>query len=29
VADLYFDDLSWTVRYLVVDTGTWLPAARC
>jgi hypothetical protein len=25
VRDLYFDDLSWTVRYLVVDTGTWLP----
>ena len=22
--DVYFDDLSWTVRYLVVDTGTWL-----
>jgi hypothetical protein len=25
VRDLYFDDLSWTVRYLVVDTGSWLP----
>lgn len=25
VHDLYFDDLSWTVRYLVVDTGNWLP----
>jgi len=25
VHDLYFDDLSWTVRYLVVDTGDWLP----
>jgi uncharacterized protein YrrD len=25
VQDLYFDDRSWTVRYLVVDTGTWLP----
>ncbi|HEV7368218.1 PRC-barrel domain-containing protein [Arenibaculum sp.] len=25
VRDLYFDDTSWTVRYLVVDTGTWLP----
>ena len=24
VEDVYFDDLSWTVRYLVVDTGTWL-----
>jgi len=25
VRDLYFDDLSWAVRYLVVDTGSWLP----
>jgi hypothetical protein len=25
VHDLYFDDLSWTVRYLVVDTGGFLP----
>jgi uncharacterized protein YrrD len=25
VQDLYFDDHTWTVRYLVVDTGTWLP----
>jgi hypothetical protein len=25
VRDLYFDDLSWAVRYLVVDTGGWLP----
>jgi uncharacterized protein YrrD len=24
VRDLYFDDESWTVRYLVVDTGGWL-----
>jgi sporulation protein YlmC with PRC-barrel domain len=24
VDDLYFDDESWTVRYLVVDTGGWL-----
>jgi hypothetical protein len=28
VDDLYFDDESWTVRYLVVDTGTWLPGRR-
>ena len=28
VADLYFDDLSWTIRYLVVDTGTWLPGRQ-
>jgi hypothetical protein len=26
--DLYFDDLTWTVRYLVVDTGAWLPGRR-
>lgn len=24
VADLYFDDEDWTVRYLVADTGHWL-----
>ena len=24
VKDFYFDDKSWAVRYLVVDTGTWL-----
>jgi hypothetical protein len=24
VKDLYFDDLNWTVRYLVVETGSWL-----
>ena len=24
VADLYFDDEAWAMRYLVVDTGTWL-----
>jgi sporulation protein YlmC with PRC-barrel domain len=24
VTDVYFDDVSWTVRYLVVDTGSWL-----
>jgi hypothetical protein len=21
----YFDDQAWTIRYLIVDTGTWLP----
>jgi uncharacterized protein YrrD len=26
--DLYFDDQSTLVRYLVVDTGTWLPDRR-
>jgi hypothetical protein len=24
IADFYFDDEKWTVRYLVVDTGGWL-----
>jgi sporulation protein YlmC with PRC-barrel domain len=24
VKDFYFDDETWAVRYLVVDTGTWL-----
>jgi uncharacterized protein YrrD len=25
VEDFYFDDQNWTVRYLVADTGYWLP----
>jgi PRC-barrel domain len=25
VRDFYFDDKNWTVRYLVADTGRWLP----
>lgn len=28
VDDLYFDDEHWAVRYLVVDTGTWLSGRR-
>jgi hypothetical protein len=24
VEDFYFDDRSWTMRYLVADTGNWL-----
>ena len=28
VWSLYFDDDRWTVRYLVVDTGNWLPGRR-
>jgi hypothetical protein len=28
VYDFYFDDLLWTIRYVVVDTGTWLPGRR-
>lgn len=29
VKDVYFDDERWAVRYLVVDSGNWLPGARC
>lgn len=25
VKDFYFDDQAWTIRYLVADTGNWLP----
>jgi hypothetical protein len=28
VRDFYFDDENWTVRYLVADTGTWLPGRQ-
>lgn len=28
VDDLYFDDDTWTIRYLVVQTGTWLSDRR-
>ena len=28
VKDLYFDDQSWAVRYLVAETGSWLPARQ-
>lgn len=28
VQDVYFDDERWTVRYLVVDTGNWLPGRQ-
>ncbi len=28
VADFLFDDQSWVTRYLVVDTGTWLPGRQ-
>lgn len=28
VHEFYFDDERWTVRYLVVDTGTWLPGRK-
>ncbi len=26
--DLFFDDAHWVIRYLVVDTGAWLPGRR-
>ncbi len=28
VDDFYFDDHQWVVRYLVADTGRWLPGRR-
>lgn len=28
VQDLYFDDVSWIVRYLVADTGGWLTGRK-
>jgi len=28
VKDFYFDDRSWAVRYLVADTGSWLPGRQ-
>jgi hypothetical protein len=28
VHDFFFDDLIWTVRYLVVETGSWLSGRR-
>ena len=28
VKDLYFDDESWTVRYFVVDAGSWLSSRK-
>jgi len=28
VADFLFDDRTWLVRWLVVDTGTWLTGRK-
>jgi sporulation protein YlmC with PRC-barrel domain len=28
VKDFYFDDQNWAVRYLVTDTGSWLPGRQ-
>ncbi len=29
VKDLYFDDQYWTIRYLIVDTGSGITAFPC
>ena len=28
IRDLYFDDITWTIRYLVVDTRNWWPGKK-
>ena len=28
VHDLYFDEQTWQIRYLVIDTGKWLPGRK-
>ena len=28
VKDFYFDDEAWVIRYLVVDTGSWLSSRK-
>ena len=28
VEDIYFDDVTWTIRFLVVDTHPWLPLSQ-
>jgi hypothetical protein len=28
IKDLYFDDKAWVIRYLVVDTGSWLSSRK-
>jgi hypothetical protein len=28
VKDFYFDDQNWVIRYLVADTGSWLPGRQ-
>lgn len=28
VKEFYFDDRHWTIRYLVADTGDWLPGRQ-
>ena len=29
VKDFFFDDQNWAIRYVVADTGSWLPGDRC
>src|SRR6185436_7844826 len=28
VKDFYFDDQNWAIRYLIADTGSWLPGRQ-
>ena len=28
IKDFYFDDQNWAIRYLIADTGTWLPGRQ-
>jgi hypothetical protein len=28
IRGIFFDDNSWKVRYLILDTGTWLPGRK-
>ena len=28
VKDFYFNDQNWTLRYVVADTGSWLPGRQ-
>jgi len=28
VKDVYFDDKTWVIRYLVVETGSWLSSRK-
>ncbi len=28
IQDFYFDDRHWTIRYLIADTGNWLPGRQ-
>lgn len=28
ISDFYFDDTGWNIRYLVIDTGGWLPGRK-